>query len=249
MLKNTTAKLIGKKRYHNSKYKLNQDYFENINTHEKAYWLGFLAADGAVVQGKRSFHVYLEINELDKYHLENFVKTIGYTGPLKFREKGKSKTWAVRITSKKMFENLTKWGVVPNKTYKLNPPENLRENLKSSYILGYIDGDGSWWLNKRPFNKGQQLGFGVTSKTRPILEWIEMHFRDNGLKKKEIRTSFNKTFKVTQQRLDYGGNGNCAMLAKILYSNNVPCLKRKKDLVVNFLKSKGYLNDVQFATR
>ena len=29
-----------------SKYKYQQDIFENIDTAEKAYWLGFLAADG-----------------------------------------------------------------------------------------------------------------------------------------------------------------------------------------------------------
>ena len=30
------------------KYNLNQNYFENIDSHEKAYWLGFIYVDGYI---------------------------------------------------------------------------------------------------------------------------------------------------------------------------------------------------------
>lgn len=33
-----------------SKYVYNKDYFEKINTSEKAYWLGFLYADGCITR-------------------------------------------------------------------------------------------------------------------------------------------------------------------------------------------------------
>ena len=30
------------------KHNLNKDYFKNIDNEEKAYWLGFIAADGCI---------------------------------------------------------------------------------------------------------------------------------------------------------------------------------------------------------
>ena len=51
-----------------SKYKYQQDIFENIDTAEKAYWLGFLAADGCNYQREHNASIILNIHEKDKNH-------------------------------------------------------------------------------------------------------------------------------------------------------------------------------------
>jgi hypothetical protein len=35
-------------RHTKQKYKINEDFFQEIDTEEKAYWLGFLYADGYI---------------------------------------------------------------------------------------------------------------------------------------------------------------------------------------------------------
>lgn len=39
------------------KYNYNDNYFENIDTEEKAYWLGFIAADGSIVNNNRALEI------------------------------------------------------------------------------------------------------------------------------------------------------------------------------------------------
>ena len=65
-----------------SRYLLNERYFENIDTGSKAYWLGFIAADGCVVNKKGKRLLYIELSKKDKCHLENFKKEVEYEGPI-----------------------------------------------------------------------------------------------------------------------------------------------------------------------
>ena len=53
-------------------YKVNENYFENIDTKEKAYWLGFLYADGYVRKGE----LRLKLKFSDKKHIKKFKKEL-----------------------------------------------------------------------------------------------------------------------------------------------------------------------------
>ena len=54
------------------KYALNETFFEVINSEEKAYWLGFIAADGCVY--RRTLSINLNIK--DKEHLEKLITVL-----------------------------------------------------------------------------------------------------------------------------------------------------------------------------
>ena len=56
----------------------NIHYFDSIDTEEKAYWLGFLFADGAVTQYNHSYDIELSLKIDDKEHVEKFAKTLNY---------------------------------------------------------------------------------------------------------------------------------------------------------------------------
>ena len=58
----------------NRKYSVNHSYFKQIDDCEKAYWLGFLYADGFVTAGN---YVGLSLAVTDKKHVENSEKLSG----------------------------------------------------------------------------------------------------------------------------------------------------------------------------
>ena len=63
------------------KYKRNSDVFEKIDTEEKAYWLGFLYADGYINE-KRKF-VDIGLKRSDRGHLEKFRQFLESDVPIR----------------------------------------------------------------------------------------------------------------------------------------------------------------------
>jgi hypothetical protein len=123
-------------------------YFNNIDNSEKAYWLGFLYADGYVTTNNR-WGLQLAIKDLS--HMENFLKCLQCNVNIKKRFKISLITnkylesCGFMIHNLKMYNDLYKYGVVNNKTYCLKFPSiNLiPDKLLSHFIRGYFDGDGS----------------------------------------------------------------------------------------------------------
>ena len=134
----------------------NQDYFEEINSSDKAYWLGFIYADGnvSVNPSNRNYEISIELSIKDKHHLENFVKAINSDANIvckskqPFKNKGIDKTYqttSVRIYSKNITESLIKHNILPDKS-------NISKRIEDfgvpdcyiwDFIRGYFDGDGS----------------------------------------------------------------------------------------------------------
>lgn len=131
---------------------LNESYFETIDTESKAYWLGFLFADGCV----RKIHdkngrskggsVELTLKAADKYHIQNFLDDISSNAPISDKEVtlNGNKYLAVRtvVSSIKMVTDLIKQGCVENKSLVLVPPSNIPDELVHHFVRGYFDGDG-----------------------------------------------------------------------------------------------------------
>lgn len=125
------------------KYKLNIDFFETIDTHAKAYVLGFIFADG--YNNLRSVEIAQDNSRLDiLYKISNVME---YDGGLKSYDDRRSRLY---LCSRKMCKDLLKYGVVPNKSLKLHLPQ-LEDYLMPSFILGYFDGDGCIWQSRREY--------------------------------------------------------------------------------------------------
>lgn len=134
------------------KNSLNENFFKTIDTESKAYWLGFLYADGCICKKyDKSGHekggsVELTLKSDDKYHIQNFLSDIQSTAPIadrKIKLNGKE-YFANRacITSIKMVNDLISHGCVENKSLILEPPTSVPYGLISHFIRGYFDGDG-----------------------------------------------------------------------------------------------------------
>lgn len=124
----------------NRKYLFDLSYFSTIDTEEKAYWLGFLYADGYV--GYRGV-ITLALKESDKKHLEKFKASLkANDNPLKYNIKTKS--YRVDICSIKTAEDLKNKGCFQNKSLRLKFPDNTQVpyELVNHFMRGYFDGDG-----------------------------------------------------------------------------------------------------------
>jgi hypothetical protein len=118
-------------------YHFNEDYFETIDTEDKAYFLGLLFADGNIYMARHRVQITLA-NE-DAYILKAFANCVNYTGKLYIDREKYSK---LILPSKKMCEDLIKLGCTPNKSLTLNFPTGIQKELVHHFIRGYFDGDG-----------------------------------------------------------------------------------------------------------
>lgn len=134
------------------KYSVNQNYFEQIDNEWKAYWLGFLYADGCVqhyTKNKKSKNtVSLALKEDDAEHIQKFLDSVQSNSPIKHYKTNYKNHYAARasVSNKKLCEDLIIHGCYPNKTFILKFPD-LRKDLIRHFIRGYFDGDGCISIN------------------------------------------------------------------------------------------------------
>lgn len=125
------------------------EYFDQINTSNKAYFLGFLYADGNV--HSRLNHVTLKLKQSDVHILNDLKSVFGIGTKIYYQKKyGKCEDQVVlKIINKKIRDNFIRHGVIPRKTWKLKFPYWLDNSLKSHFIRGYCDGDGCLYIDKK----------------------------------------------------------------------------------------------------
>ena len=134
-------------------YTIKEDIFENIDTPDKAYWLGVLYSDGYISKAGQYTNIFaISVSEKDKEWLESFKKFLGYSGNIHhYKATHGYKIGApyvrLAIGNNKMVEDLIKLGVVEQKTQKIHKLPNIP--FLDDFIRGYIDGDGSL-LKVRP---------------------------------------------------------------------------------------------------
>ena len=136
-----------------SKYYYNKDYFQKIDSHEKAYQLGFLYADGCITRlykndKIKSMSLELTLCEKDKNHLEKFRDCLESNIPIHekiVRLNDKTfKSYRLVVSCTKMCYDLINLGCTPRKTFTLSfPTEDIvPKQFLSSFICGFFDGDG-----------------------------------------------------------------------------------------------------------
>ena len=128
--------------------KFDNTIFDSIDCEEKAYWLGFLFADGNLSSSTNT--IELGLKESDKEHLEKYLKFLKHTDSNKIKfHKGKlGNSYRITITDKHMWNILNNLGCTPKKSLTLKFP-SIKYEL--DFIRGYFDGDGclSYHKNKK----------------------------------------------------------------------------------------------------
>lgn len=119
-----------------NKAKVNSNIFSSIDTQEKAYWLGFIYADGYVSK-ESNFELSLSIKDLD--HLEEFKKFLEYEGKIYIDTK--VARCRLQFQDVQIVKDLKSIGCVNNKSLVLKFPQ-IQKSLENHFIRGYFDGDG-----------------------------------------------------------------------------------------------------------
>lgn len=202
-----------------SKVKLsNEYYFSNINSPDKAYFLGWMVSDGWI--NEKGLGIALQ--DKDKYILELFKKYIEYEGNIgTYLLKSGNRMNYLILTSQKIKDDLAKYGVIRKKTHFTYFPD-IPEEFYSHFIRGVFDGDGCVSINKN------NLKVNIIGNFELI----------NGIQKILIKNCVLSQTKLIKHRnmengihiMNYGGNINCRKIYDFLYKDcNDIYLKRKKE--------------------
>lgn len=225
---------------HHRTYNCDQEFFDIINTEIKAYWLGFIAADGCI---KNKNHLSLVLKSTDEKHIEIFLKDIKSEHPI-FHEtrivKGKIyHASGVNIGSQKIVQGLVEKGVCQQKSLILKWI-NVRSDLERHFIRGYFDGDGCFCVRKT--RKECSYSFTGSPFFIPVLQ--EIIQSNCGLKKVSIQQRNKKS-----KSFFYGGIKNCRTIYHYLYDDCSVFLGRKKEKAEQFLSGYGLLSSTGVGPR
>ena len=127
--------------------KFDEHVFDSIDTEEKAYWLGFIWADGCIAS--RDYNFEMALAEKDKEHLEKFNLFVKHKRSItkKICKINGKECIAYRssFNSKHFWNTLNNYGCTPKKSLTLKFPklEIFKEpQFVYDFIRGYFDGDG-----------------------------------------------------------------------------------------------------------
>lgn len=196
--------------YHNI-CKFNHRIFNEINTEEKAYWLGFIFADGCIYSNSYGFELSLSLK--DENHLKKFADFMD------FPERFKKDSYRCRfiVTNKHLWNVLNSYGCTPRKSLTLKFPDIKifkSPELISHFIRGYFDGDGCMSLTRNDRLVCQVLG------TKEFLEGIQNYT--------EMIRTFHKNKKHTGNTYSYAYSHTPAIkFAEYLYKDSNIYLERK----------------------
>lgn len=152
------------------KFSIKDDFFEKIDTEEKAYILGFISSDGYI--NRKLNHIKVDLKYIDKDILLKIKDAMEYTGEIKeysYRNKVsnyeyENKICRLIICNKKLVDSLYEYGVVQCKSNTIGFPFNkIETELYRHYIRGYFDGDGSISIYKE---KNNSLSLNITSSDK-----------------------------------------------------------------------------------
>lgn len=128
---------------------LNENYFNVIDTPAKAYFLGWIGADGCIhhPNDNRQDIIRMSLQHGDIKILELMKRELNYKKPISVIETTQGKYVSLDISSNIMSKDLNKIGFSYRKTYS-NTIADIEETFMSHFIRGYFEGDGSFIYSK-----------------------------------------------------------------------------------------------------
>lgn len=132
------------------RYSFDDAYFDSVDTEAKAYWLGFVTADGCVhagpigTSGWQRHSLVVKLKASDTGHLEKLKVAMAAENPVypvPQRTSGKPAV-EIALSSPHLTDSLIRLDVTPQKSLTATP-WNGPDQLMRHYWRGMFDGDGT----------------------------------------------------------------------------------------------------------
>src|ERR1035437_4280784 len=135
------------------KFKLKENFFDEIDTQEKAYFLGFLYADGCNILHRNRVSIVLHEKDYELLKMLNDLLLDGNDIKIEKRKnieghyingklcRNNGNSIRLDINSKYMSQKLNSIGMIPMKSSVVLFPTCVPFHLMNHFIRGYFDGD------------------------------------------------------------------------------------------------------------
>lgn len=209
------------------------DFFDSIDTEEKAYMLGLLVADGCIKNraenegGNLQHCICIELHKDDSYLLTKFLELVNCKNKL---TKHKD-CMVLRFHSDHMANSLSKFGIVPRKTghERIDWIYNIPDDLQRHVIRGLFDGDG--WIGTTIKKGAYMPNIGLTSSFECVNTVSDFLSKKLGINR------VNPVAHVGCYVITYDGKASCAKIANYLYSGSNIYLDRKYNNAMKIIKT------------
>lgn len=201
----------------------NRNIFNKIDNEEKAYWLGFIVADGYLNINKHMLRI--KLGNRDRSHLIKFIKFVGGNEEMlksEIHSETGNENFYVSLYSKGVMNDLLSLGVEQAKSGK-EKVCNIDKKYYRDFIRGLWDGDG--------FIRENLSGIGLVG-SEEVLAFVQNYFNNSlGVKPLKIYPHCN-TFKI-----EYRSTRKAIpLILNHLYGDKDVALDRKKELATKIEK-------------
>ena len=232
-------------------YKANFNYFDKIDSPDKAYWLGFIWADGYIAKRTRTqnshtrieYNLKLAIKEGDASHIQKFLDCIDSNYPVHlYRSTGFNReNWMEArafITNLHMCSLLYEgYGIIPGRYDISLILRILPKEYEKYFILGVFDVDGSFVAYQGHYGDKMNVAFGGSES---LLRFIENHLVvNNVISKADTVSGLRKLHQRHEGRdgvwrtLNFAGKPQCMKIINYLYQDTPIYLERKYQKYLN----------------
>jgi hypothetical protein len=204
--------LVVKSSGRQQKYFANDEFFDNWS-HNMAYCIGFIAADGHVWKNRPYITIGLKSSDIE---ILEFIRDC-ISPDTQIRSSGDKVQ--ICIKSKQLHKRLINYNINNNKTFGFKIDYNIPNKYFGDFIRGYFDGDGS--IHKDKIRKDGSLSYrgSIVSASEQPLEYFVKKLRFG-----KIRVVRGKYYEIQFNQKDL------LKLKEIIYRDtNCFALKRKKD--------------------
>jgi hypothetical protein len=219
------------------KYAVDLNYFETIDSPDKAYFLGFIAADGCVRRPINGPLVLaIKVSSKDEGVLVQFLKCLKSDMPVSHvRYKTPWKRVAkeasfINVISDKICGDLAKYNIVERKTRNYEPVF-LLDSLIPHFTRGFFDGDGSVYkLGGKSGDAPSHYRFAISVNERTG-RFFQSYLVHQGIRCSLVEDKGSSLF-----QLRIGDTLSKQRFVKFVYGDSQDlCLTRKKCLVDRFM--------------
>lgn len=219
-----------------------------------AYVVGLLTTDGNLSSDGR--HITMLSSDLQLLKTFCLCLNLSKKSIRKRKQSGFGKnprydykpSYRVQFSQVQLHHWLTKIGLFPNKTYKLEKID-VPDNYFRDFLRGWLDGDGSVFTYTDFYNIKKKLKYvyerlyvKFSSASIKHINWLQKTInKHTGLKGSlSIKTPpKERKNRVSIGELRYSKKESIKLLNWIYYKPKLPCLKRKYKIAKPFLGSKN----------